>query len=481
MSYNVEAERQTIGGVIQAPAIVYPKCKELGITKDHFFDLTCRALYTEIEQLDDFMEAGKLDEILARSVKEGSRKLSAEAFNMRSSCINARLSMESASKVSELYAQRQSGAMLTGNDESLETNEKSPVMATETDGERFMDRLRGMVASTPENIDKMRERSRDAVFIMPGIALAGQYTIINAQYSTGKTLLTLWLLSQRDRAATGDYEIFYVNADDTFDGGIEKGCLLETMGVHSLIPSEKQFDERELYWLMESAIKTEKASGIAIILDTLKKWTDPNDKKGAREFNILVRKFVQAGGSFIALAHTNKKKGINGKSIAEGVGDWGSDCDCNYIVDAVDATTGDRKAVVFKIEKMRGPNVMETTFTYDASEGKSWMERFDSVEQLGKGQANNLISEIEAEEKHHEDMPIIQYLEHRIYGATGPVTGSALCQTDMGEDLPSRSQRERVLNTYSDANPRALHRHWRVRTGKTNGKVYSPPDKFEPF
>ena len=351
----------------------------------------------------------------------------------------------------------------------------------EVDADKFMDQLRGMYASTTENLDQMRARAKDAVFIMPGLALAGQYTIINAQYNTGKTLISLWLLSQRDREATSDYEIIYVNADDTFEGSIDKSELLETMGVHTLIPSEQEFDENKLYWLMQSAIENGEAGRLVFLLDTLKKWTDPNDKKGAREFNLLVRKFVQAGGTFIALAHTNKNKGSNGKSIAEGVGDWASDCDCNYIVDSIESASEQRKAVVFKIEKLRGPNSMEMTYTYDNTEGKSWRDRFNSVEQLGTGEAQSLRSDMEAGEKHEADMPIIKYLEDRIYNSTEPLSTSALCQKDLEDGKPSRYERERVLSTYSDSNRRGDHQHWKMRTGKTNGKVFSVLDTDQPF
>lgn len=382
-------------------------------------------------------------------------------------------------------AEPPSDELLSRYDDILELlasgEEISPHQPIEIDSDKFMSQLRGMYASTPDNLKRMRKRAKEAVFIMPSIALAGQYTIINAQYNTGKTLLSLWLLSQRDEAKTSDYEIIYVNADDTFEGSIDKSEMLETIGVHSLIPSEQEFNEEKLYWLMQSAIENGEANNIVILLDTLKKWTDPNDKKGAREFNLLVRKFVQAGGTFIALAHTNKNKGSDGKSIAEGVGDWASDCDCNYIVDSIESAPEQRKAVVFKVEKLRGPNAMEVTYTYDNTEGKSWRDRFRSVEQLGKGEAQSLRSDIEADAKHEADMEIIRYLENRIYNATEPLSRSALCQKDLDEGKPSRHERERVLFAYSDSNSRGDHQHWKMRSGKTNGYVFSVLDKDSPF
>ena len=248
-----------------------------------------------------------------------------------------------------------------------------------------------------------------------------------------------------------------------------------------MIPNQCGFEKGKVSWLMRSAISTKQAGKLVLILDTLKKFADMMDKKEAREFNLLVRDFVMAGGTVIALAHTNKNAGTDGKAIAEGVGDWASDCDCNYIMDGVDAVDN-KRAVTFKLEKLRGPNVMEANFTYDSSEGKTWRERFDSVEQLAKGEAKSMLSDLEAENIHKEDMPVIQYLEGRIYSATKPINGSTLTQTDLEDGLPGRRDRERVLDLYADTNPRELHRHWRRRTGKNNrGFVFTTPDSLEPF
>ena len=55
-----------------------------------------------------------------------------------------------------------------------------------------------------------------------------------------------------------------------------------------------------------------------IILDTLKKFTDLMNKKASSEFGKLARTFVGAGGTIIALAHTNKNKDEEGKGVTGG-------------------------------------------------------------------------------------------------------------------------------------------------------------------
>ena len=350
-----------------------------------------------------------------------------------------------------------------------------------SDGDEFLRELESMVASTPDHIRKMEEQARDAVFVLPRIACLGDLTIINARFSTGKTLLTLWLLSQRDLIDTQGLKIFYINADDSFNGAIEKAILAESIGVSELVPGQAGFTSDKLEWIIKSAIKTEHARDVVIILDTLKKFVDTMDKTQARKINLLLREFSGCGGTVIALAHTNKHK-IAGESVAEGVGDFLSDFDCAYLMDEIEPTPENVKTIVLKNQKLRNPNAKEVHFIYDTTEGMTWRQRFDSVEMVGNEQAKAVCAEAKANEQHEEDLPTIIYLERRIHSSSEPISATALCQHDLDGDASSRGQRERVLSLYADTNPNELHRHWRQRT-MTNKKgiFYTPPEKIEPF
>ena len=351
----------------------------------------------------------------------------------------------------------------------------------ESNAAKFKQELKSMIASTPEHIRKMESQAREAVFVLPRIACAGDLTIINARFSTGKTLLTLWLLSERDIVATKGMDIYYINADDSYNGAVEKAILVESIGVNELVPGQAGFTTDKLKWIIQSAIKTDTARDIVIVLDTLKKFVDTMDKREARSLNLMLREFSGCGGTVIALAHTNKHK-IGGESVAEGVGDFLSDFDCAYLMDEIEPTPENVKTIVLKNQKLRNPNAKEVHLTYDSSEGKTWRQRFDSVEMVGSDEVKAVCAETQANEKHSEDMWIIQYLEQRIYSSSEPVSSTALCQQDLDGDTPSRGQRERVLCLYADTNPRELHRHWRQRklTNK-KGIFYTPPEKIEPF
>jgi len=350
-----------------------------------------------------------------------------------------------------------------------------------SDGDEFLRELESMVASTPDHIRKMEEQARDAVFVLPRIACLGDLTIINARFSTGKTLLTLWLLSQRDLIDTQGLKIFYINADDSFNGAIEKAILAESIGVSELVPGQAGFTSDKLEWIIKSAIKTEHARDVVIILDTLKKFVDTMDKTQARKINLLLREFSGCGGTVIALAHTNKHK-IAGESVAEGVGDFLSDFDCAYLMDEIEPTPENVKTIVLKNQKLRNPNAKEVHFIYDTTEGMTWRQRFDSVEMVGNEQAKAVCAEAKANEQHEEDLPTIIYLERRIHSSSEPISATALCQHDLDGHKSSRGQRERVLSLYADKNPNESHRHWRQRklTNK-KGIFYTPPEKIEPF
>ena len=350
-------------------------------------------------------------------------------------------------------------------DQSLDS-----VTNMDNDKNNFLASISEMIASTPENISAMKKRARDEVFVLPNIALAGQLTIINAAYSTGKTLLAMWLLSQRDKAATEGFRFFYINADDDFNGGIIKSELLELHHVHALIPNERGFDVSKFTWMINQAIETKAANQMVFILDTMKKFVNMMDKGSARDFTDLLRRFSQAGGSVIALAHTNKHKGSDGMSVAEGVGDFLSDFDCGYIAD-IATEDNQQKTVVFRNDKTRGTNAREVTFTYCNQEGCSWSDRFDSVTKQSGGDAKRLLAEAENREQHERDLPTIRYIEARL--STGKVSRANIERLDLGDGKPSKNERTRVLNKYNQSNSDPDLRHWVTSSGIKGGEEYS--------
>lgn len=337
--------------------------------------------------------------------------------------------------------------------------------------DEFLHALDKLAASTDENIELMKLRAQDAVFILPEVAMLGDCTILNAGPNTGKTLLTLWMLTQRDKKATAHLKIYYINADDSFNGGIEKMEILKGQGITTLIPNQNGFDPGDLAKIIKAAIKADACGRMVIILDTLKKFVSTMDKNDARIFNIMVRTFTQAGGTLIALAHTNKNKDADGKSIAEGVGDFQSDFDCAYTIDKAPAITeGATRTVIFENTKLRGPNTMKVTYEYDAGEKKSWHRRFQSIKRIGAEEAKAAEENALADAQKDQDAPIIAYITSQL--EDGPKSRTSLIANNLGGDTGSKAQREKVLDRYCGA-------AWGSSKGQKGGLNYFIREKQE--
>lgn len=335
------------------------------------------------------------------------------------------------------------------------------------------DGLASLIASTPDNIEEMKKTCEEAVFVLPEIAMTGNLTIINASYNAGKTLLTLWLLRKREQAALGGKSILYLNADDTYQGAIDKMEFMKAHEVEFLIPGQQGFEMATFPLLMEKEIREERAGQLVLVLDTMKKFVDPMDKKGARSMMDLFRRFVQKGGTVIALAHTNKHKDSDGASVAEGVGDFMNDCDAAYLIEVVSSPDDPTKTVVFKCTKSRGPNTKKATFTYDNGDKVSWRERFHSVVSLDGEDADKELAKIEADRKRAEDQEVIEYILERL--KEGPLSRKEIKEEGLGNGI-SKARREKVLDRYSDANGGEIPIYWEAFNGPTGGWRYKLTD-----
>ena len=69
-------------------------------------------------------------------------------------------------------------------------------------------------------------------------------------------------------------DVFYVNADDSFKGIVQKTEMAEEWGFHKVVPSHNGFTHSDILELMTQLAETGEARGIVVILDTLKKFID---------------------------------------------------------------------------------------------------------------------------------------------------------------------------------------------------------------
>jgi len=175
--------------------------------------------------------------------------------------------------------------------------------------------------------EEYRQQMEEDEFVLDGIALSGQVTNVYASPNTGKTLLAIWLLINQ---LSSDRHLYYVNADDSHAGLTEKLNIAEENGFEMLAPGHKGFKAPDLIVLMLQMANEDKAVGVVIILDTIKKFTDPMSKADARKFWNVARQFVSKGGTLITLAHANKNLSADGKPIYAGTSDSLDDTDCAF-------------------------------------------------------------------------------------------------------------------------------------------------------
>jgi hypothetical protein len=160
--------------------------------------------------------------------------------------------------------------------------------------------------------------------------------------------------------------------------------LAEQHGFKMLAPGYNGFKSADLPVYLEKMIASNTASGVVLVFDTAKKFTDLMSKEKSSRFSEIIRKFVLHSGTVVLLAHVNKHRDDDKKVIYAGTSDLVDDADCAYTLDIVneDQATGIR-TVIFENFKSRGDSVREAFYQYNYADGTPYHERFSSVVAVG--------------------------------------------------------------------------------------------------
>jgi hypothetical protein len=318
---------------------------------------------------------------------------------------------------------------------------------------------------------EMRQQMLDDKYVLDRIAILGQWTTLYAAPNGGKTLLTLWMLIQQVKAGEIDgSKIYYVNADDHYKGQVEKLELLEPHKINVLLPNHNGFDTDKLIQLIGQLTKDKQAMGQVIILDTLKKFTDLMDKKASSEFGKLARTFVGAGGTIIALAHTNKNKDDEGKGVAGGTSDIMDDCDCAFLIEGRGPDGHNKYRAIFDNTKARGDVAQKVAFQYSKLDGCTYEQLLNSIVRLGKDEAKA----VDKENQLHKDIRVDQATVDAILEA---LDGREMLTKDIldhvtGETPIGRRPAKIALLKWTGEDYSQGHR-WTVRQGDKNEKLYT--------
>jgi hypothetical protein len=166
----------------------------------------------------------------------------------------------------------------------------------------------------------------DPVWIVPDLIIQGHLVIVVAEPNGGKTTIFAHLAGDMVQAG---YRVLYVNADIAGSNAADFIERAKAGGWAALLPDMKAGRSmQDVVAKLEAMNETgADVGGVVLILDTLKKCVDVIAKAQARKFLQLLRSLSAKGMTIIALAHTNKYHGADGKPVFEGVGDLRSDAD----------------------------------------------------------------------------------------------------------------------------------------------------------
>ena len=249
---------------------------------------------------------------------------------------------------------------------------------------------------------QIKKSALEEIVILGQIILLSQFSVIYAAPNTGKTLLIFWLLLRAiENGIITPSNIYYIDVDDTLNGLLEKLKTADEYGFNMLAEGYMDFKASDLLDELDYLITNDLATGVIIILDTLKKVTDLMDKKLCSRFDETSRRFVMKGGTIIALAHVNKHFGRDGKPIPAGTSDVIDDCDCAYILYAV-GTNETTKTVRFENKKKRGNVTQYANYSYSIKEGITYDELLESVVSLDDKEVEEIIHE--SEKRSDEDV-----------------------------------------------------------------------------
>lgn len=323
----------------------------------------------------------------------------------------------------------------------------------------------------------MKKQMLSDTFILGRLAILGQSTVFYAPPNAGKTLLTLWLLTEAIKSGSlnaGD--IYYINADDNYKGLVIKLEISEKYGFQMLAPNFNGFNTQDLTLYIKTLIENDTANGIVVILDTVKKFTDVMDKKASSEFGKIMREFVLKGGSVIMLAHVNKHRNADGKPIAAGTSDLTDDADCTYILDTTIAPDG-KVTVVFENKKSRGDVDAIAAFSYSKQTGTDYLDLLNTVRAVNQDEAEAAKSISEIQKSLLDNAEAIEAIANAI--RSGVTTRTEIIKEANSKSTCSRKTIVKVLNKHTGTNYNDGYRWKLTHGGIHNAHRYSLISMFD--
>lgn len=316
------------------------------------------------------------------------------------------------------------------------------------------------------DVGELERQAQEQVPVLGQIVLAGQATVLYARPNTGKTLITLHLVTQAILEKRIDpSRLVYIDMDDNSSGLAEKARIAQEFGFPIVADGYHGFQAKAFWKVLELMVEGNTARGHVIILDTLKKFVNTMEKKESSEFAKLARQFVMKGGTIVALAHVNKRPGANGKPVYAGTTDILDDFDCAYTIDTIDENPDTcTKVVEFENIKRRGNVPLSACYVFSTETGISYNELLSSVREI----APDAVDTLKKEQELVSDADVISAVESSILSGTN--TKMLLAEAVAERASISKRQAIRTIEKYTGTDP-AVHR-WHFVVKDRGAKVF---------
>jgi len=312
--------------------------------------------------------------------------------------------------------------------------------------------------------DELEKNVVNAVPLLGELALMGQATVLFAAPNTGKTMITISLLIDAIKDGRVDpAKVYYLNMDDSGTGLLEKNRIAEEYGFNMIAEGLRDFSASSLLSIVRGMIEDDQVRGVVVILDTLKKFVDLMDKGRTSTFTNVIRPFILKGGTVIALAHTNKHPGKDGKPVYGGVSDILNDIDCAFTIAPISAEDGTKVVEFFNV-KRRGNVVQSAAYSYCFGNGIPYGEMLMSVQSVDEADLDTLklVEEIKS------DADIIESVKACIND--GVSTKMKLADAAAKRADISRRAALQIIERYTGSDP-ASH-HWTFSKGAHGAMQY---------
>jgi hypothetical protein len=334
--------------------------------------------------------------------------------------------------------------------------------------------------SITPHLDKMRASIKDTKYAIAEVAVIGKHTLMVAQASVGKSLITLkGVCNQIDLGEILGKDVTYMTGDAGFTDIVEKAELIQNYGINQVyVDGFHGFNLRaDFYNIMDKLIKNKKALERVLIVDVLRNVTNPMDKKDMQKYNESVNKFLLAGGTVITCTHANKHLDLGNKPIPEGVSDVRDGCDCIFLL--TKTTDGSDSYITLNRDKAKCVVSEKVRYTYPNS-AQSYQELFNQTKYVSEQEAEKIEQQVVAKaaavnhsnqkqlDKEYIDKAceIIRECEADDGNTRTNIRNKLSDDTDL-----SQKKAEGILDTYAGDS-------WECsETGKNNAKTYSVINK----